>query len=124
VNSQQLRFIELLLHHPWTVELQADHFGSPAPKAVRVANPLGFIAQKLLIHLFGAHLEHLRKEWTGVVRSSLHARAAKTVESAHEWLFGEVSDAIRAAASIAVDRKLTPETVRASCQYGLQQIIA
>jgi hypothetical protein len=41
VNSQQLRFIELLLKDPWTVELSTDNFGLPAPKALRVANPMG-----------------------------------------------------------------------------------
>ncbi|HBY60383.1 MAG TPA: hypothetical protein DEH78_11205, partial [Solibacterales bacterium] len=50
VNSQQLRFLEPLLNDPWTVELSMDDFGLPAPKAVRVANPMGFLAQKLLIH--------------------------------------------------------------------------
>lgn len=143
VNSQQLRFIELLLNNPWTVELRVEDFELPAPKVVRVANPVGFLAQKMLIHqkrsaedqakdilyvhdtlqVFGARLDDLRDEWTGRVRPGLHSKAAKTVETAHTWLFGEVTDAIRVAASIAADRRLTPEGVRESCQYGLQQIM-
>jgi hypothetical protein len=144
VNSQQLRFIEVLLNHPWTVELRAADFELPAPKVVRVANPAGFLAQKILIHnrrsaedqakdilyihdtlqVFGAHLGDLRDEWSGRVRPGLHLNAAKIVKSADTWLFGEVNDIIRAAASIAADRRLTPESVRESCQYGLQQLMS
>jgi hypothetical protein len=143
VNSQRLRFIELLLNSPWTVELRVADFELPADKVVRVANPVGFLAQKILIHdrrsavdqakdilyvhdtlqVFGARLDDLRDEWTGRVRPSLHSKAVKTVGTAHAWLFGEVNDVIRAAAPIAADRKLTPEAVRESCQYGLQQIM-
>jgi hypothetical protein len=143
VNSQQLRFIELLLDNPWTVELRVEDFELPAPKVVRVANPVGFLAQKMLIHqkrsaddqakdilyvhdtlqVFGARLDDLRDEWTGRVRPGLHSRAAKTVETADTWLFGEMTDVVRVAASIAADRRLTPEAVRESCQYGLQQIV-
>jgi hypothetical protein len=50
VNSQQLRFIELLLNDPWAVELKLEDYALPAPKVVRVANPVGFLAQKILIH--------------------------------------------------------------------------
>jgi hypothetical protein len=142
VNSQQLRFIELLLNAPWTVELSTDHFGLPAPKAVRVANPMGFLAQKLLIHrrrstddqakdilyihdtlqVFGARLDGLRIEWTDRVRPSLHRNAVKEIETASDWLFGEMTDVIREAAGIAADRRLSPEGVRENCRYGLQQI--
>lgn len=142
VNSQQLRFIELLLNDPWTVELGEDNFGFPAPKLVRVANPIGFLAQKLLIHrkrnaddqakdilyihdtlqVFGARLDDLWIEWTDRVRPSLHRNAVKEIETANDWLFGEMTDIIRAAAGIAADRRLSPEGVRESCRYGLQQI--
>lgn len=142
VNSQQLRFIALLLNDPWTVELSTDAFGLPAPKAVRVANPMGFLAQKLLIHrkrsaddrakdilyihdtlqVFGARLDDLRIEWTDRVRPNLLRKAAKEIETASDWLFGEVTDLIREAAGIAADRRLSPEGVREGCRYGLQQI--
>ncbi|MCC6537061.1 MAG: hypothetical protein IT162_05895 [Bryobacterales bacterium] len=49
VNSQQLRLIELLLNNAWTVELRAPDFELPVPKVVRVANPVGYLAQKILI---------------------------------------------------------------------------
>jgi hypothetical protein len=142
VNSQQLRFIELLLDDPWTVALSVDDFDLPEPKVVRVANCVGFLAQKLLIHrqrstddqakdilyihdtlqVFGARLDDLRTEWTNRVRPGLHRKAAKVIETANQWLFGEMTDIIRHAASIAADRKLAPEAVREGCRYGLQQI--
>lgn len=142
VNSQRLRFIELLLNHPWTVELGEDNFGLHAPKAVRVANPMAFLAQKLLIHgkrsaddqaedilyihdtlqVFGARLDDLRIEWTGRVRPGLHRRAVKEIETASDWLFGEITGVIRKAAAVAAGRRLSPEGVRESCRYGLQQI--
>lgn len=144
VNSQRLRFIELLLRDPWTVVLTVEDFGLPAPTVVRVANPMGFLAQKLLIHgrrsagdqakdvlyihdtlqVFGERLDDLRTAWTNGVRPGLHANAAKTVETAHQWLFGAASKAVYTAATIAADRKLTPEVLRESCRYGLQRITA
>lgn len=143
VNSQQLRFIELLLNDPWTVELRVEDFRLPAPKVVCVANPVGFLAQKMLIHhkrsaedqakdilyvhdtlqVFGARLADLRDEWKGRVRLRLHPKTAKKVEAAHVRLFGDMTDVIREAASIAADRRLTPAAVREGCQYGLQQIM-
>jgi hypothetical protein len=103
-----------------------------------------FLAQKMLIHtkrkpedqakdilyihdtlqVFGSRLDDLRNEWTGTVRPALHAQAARKIETAHDRLFGKTTDVIRHAASIAAGRRLTPEAVRESCQYGLQQITA
>lgn len=142
VNSQQLRFIELLLNDPWTVALSAGDFELPDTRVVRVANPMGYVAQKLLIHrkrsagdqakdilyihdtiqVFGARLDNLRTEWTARVRPCLHRNAARRVANASEWLFGEMTDVIREAAMIAPGRRLSAESVRASCRYGLQQI--
>jgi hypothetical protein len=143
VNSQRLRFIDLLLYDPWTVQLQAEEFELAEAKAVRIANPVGFLAQKLLIHqrrsgedqakdilyihdtlqVFGTRLDALRDEWTGRIRPCLHPRAARRVETAHQWLFGRMTDIIREAAPIAADRRLSPEALRESCQFGLLQIM-
>lgn len=143
VNSQQLRLIELLLNDPWTVELRAEDFELSEAKVVRIANPVGFIAQKLLIHgkrdaadqakdilyihdtlqVFGGRLDELREEWAGRFRPRLHTKAAKSVETAHDSLFGQTTDGIRAAAAIAAERRVTPEALRESCQYGLQQVM-
>lgn len=142
INSQRLRFLELLLNHPWTVALGVEDFGFAAPKIVRIANPAGFLAQKLLIHskrsaedqakdilyvhdtlqVFGARLNDLRDEWISRIRPGLRSQAAKTIETAHEWLFGEITDVTRAAAAIAADRKIGAGALREACRYGLPQI--
>lgn len=46
VAAQQLRYLELLLQSPWHVDIRTDDFDG----RVRVANPVGFLAQKVLIH--------------------------------------------------------------------------
>ena len=46
ITSQQLRHIELLLKHPWIVELDTGE----SVADVQMANPVSFIAQKVLIH--------------------------------------------------------------------------
>lgn len=142
VNSQQLRFIDLLLNDAWTVQLQAGEFEFAQSKMVRIANPVGFLAQKLLIHrrrsaedqakdilyihdtlqVFGMRLEDLRQEWTERILPRLHPKTAKTVETAHQWLFGRLTDVIRETGRIAADRQINAEVLRESCQYGLQQI--
>jgi hypothetical protein len=142
VNSQQLRHIDLLLHDPWSVQLDPGAFGIPDRRQVQVANRVSFMARKLLIHkrrepadrakdilyvhdtlqVFGSRLDELRDHWTARVVRQLHANVAQTVVRASNWLFAEVSDAIREAASIPKDRRLTPEGVRESCRYGLQQV--
>ena len=50
VTAQKLRHLDLLLVHPWTVALDAAA-GVPVatPATVRLANPVSFIVQKLLI---------------------------------------------------------------------------
>ncbi len=142
VNSQQLRHIELLLAHPWTVALNTGDFDLTVPKLVQVANPIGFLAQKLLIHryrrtddqakdilyihdtlqVFGTRLDDLRTEWVERVRPVVHRKAAKEVETASEWLFGTMSGVIRQAAGFAAGRRLTPSTIQEACRYGLLRI--
>jgi hypothetical protein len=142
VTSQQLRYLELLLQRPWLVELDPGEFRVQERKAVQIANPVSFLAQKLLIYkgrdqadrakdilyihdtlqVFGPRLQELRDEWTGHVLPQIHSNTARTVAKASQWLFAEMSDAIREAAMIAVDRRLSPEGVRESCCYGLEQI--
>ncbi len=78
VTSQQLRYIELLLQRPWTIEVHEGSFSGSIP----VANPVTFMVQKLLIHrrrrpedrakdilyihdtlqLFGARLDELKND--------------------------------------------------------------
>ena len=46
IATQRLRHIELLLHHPWLLDLEATEFAA----RIQVANPVSFLAQKVLIH--------------------------------------------------------------------------
>jgi hypothetical protein len=48
ITTQQLRHIELLLNHPWTIKLKG------VAAEVQIANPMSFIVQKILIHKMGA----------------------------------------------------------------------
>jgi hypothetical protein len=112
------------------------------PAEVRIANPVSFIAQKLLIHdrrapakraqdvlylhdtidLFASHLPELGEIWQDSVRPVLAARTASSVERLARDRFREVTDVIRTAARIPQDRTLTPERLRALCEAGLQEI--
>lgn len=142
VTSQQLRYLELLLQHSWSVELEPGEFQVKERKLVRVANPVSFLAQKVLVHkkrdlpskakdilyihdtlqVFGPRLEELRDEWSRKVLPQLHPNAARTIIQAPKRLFAKTSDAIREAATIVVDRRLSAEALRESCRYGLEQI--
>lgn len=143
VTAQKLRHLELLLMHPWTVRLNAT-VGVPltAPAEVRLASPVSFLAQKLLIRkyrdrdkqaqdalyvhdtleLFGSELELLRTEWRERIRPAITTKTADTVERLHREQFGAVSDVIRAATRIPQDRTLTPDRLQAVCSYGLEEI--
>ena len=46
IVSQQLRHVELLLHHPSSIDFELDGFAA----RVQIANPVSFLAQKVLIH--------------------------------------------------------------------------
>jgi len=138
VASQQLRYIELLLHHPWWINLESDGSG---PK-IQIANPVSFLAQKLLIHgkrdredrakdilymhdtleVFGAQLQGMRELWRNVVAPKLQARSANKVWRASEVLFGELSDDIRRAAEVSAERALSPEAIKAACRYGFTEV--
>jgi hypothetical protein len=142
ITSQQLRHLEILLQYPWSVDLQADEFQLEQQKVVQIANPVSFLAQKLLIHkkrdhansakdilyihdtlqVFGPHLEELRGEWTDKVLPLLKPKLATAITRTPETLFAKTTDIIREAAGIAVGRRLSPEAVRESCRYGLAQI--
>ncbi|HEU4559161.1 MAG TPA: GSU2403 family nucleotidyltransferase fold protein [Longimicrobium sp.] len=143
VTAQKLRHLEVLLLDPITVRLsKADGIPLPEPADVRLANPVSFIAQKLLIHavrapakrpqdvlyihdtidLFGARLNELSALWHERIRKSVGRRAANDVERLAGEMFAEVTDVIRSTARIPQDRTLTPEELRARCAYGLEMI--
>ena len=133
-----MRYIELLLHHPWWINLEPNGSGAK----IRIANPVSFLSQKILIHgkreredrakdilymhdtleVFGAQLPQMQDLWRNVVAPKLHARTATKVSKSPKTLFGELSDDIRRAAEISADRALSPEAIRAACRYGFTEM--
>jgi hypothetical protein len=138
VTSQQLRFIELLLHSPWSIDLESE--GSTVK--VQIANPVSYLAQKVLIQrkrgrddrakdilymhdtleVFSARLEELKELWRSVVAPQLKPRGAMIVSTAPQLLFGDLTDDIRRAAVISPERAISPERLREACRYGFNQI--
>jgi hypothetical protein len=108
-----------------------------------LANPVSFIAQKLLIQkyrksekkaqdtlyihdtleLFGGGLPALRALWQQEVRPTLPDKTARTVEDLQREQFGAVTDVIRNAARLPQDRVLPPDRMQAACAYGLEEIL-
>lgn len=143
VTAQKLRHLDLLLQQPWTVHLDAS-VGLPLTTSaeVRLANPVSFIAQKLLIQkqrrpdkqaqdalyihdtleLFGGELELLKAEWREKLRPTIDSTTAESVERLYREQFGTVTDIIRAATRIPQDRTLAPGRLQALCSYGLEEI--
>jgi hypothetical protein len=144
ITAQKLRYLELLLIDPWIVTLGGDD-GVPLDKKVdvQIANPVTFIAQKLLvqanrhsskraqdvlylhdtIELFGGKLDEFNTVWKDTQASLSKRTPGKVVELANT-LFSKVTDPIRSAALIPGDRRLDPEKVRAVCEVGLARIFA
>ena len=143
VSSQNLRYIEVLLAAPWSVALSAANgFPFANETGVQIANPVSFLAQKILIHrrrnreerakdilyihdtidTFAARIDDLRAEWVRNIRHELHANSVRAVESAAATLFGAVTDSNRAASRIVQARNLTPEAIRETCNFGFTRI--
>ena len=143
VTAHKLRHVDVLLVSPWSVRL-TNEIGVPVqlPADVMLANPVSFIAQKLLIHkyrrsekkaqdalyihdtleLFGGELPTLRALWQQEVRPTVPDKTARTIENLQRAQFGTVTDVIRNAARMPQDRVLPPERVQAACAYGLEEI--
>jgi hypothetical protein len=137
VVSQRLRYIEILLDRPWSVELSWDGFTA----SIRIANPVSYLAQKVLIHrrrapedrakdilymhdtleVFGAQLPELAGLWR-MISSGLSRPALRTVQRASQSVFGAMSDDIRRAALIPAERALPPERIQAACRYGFAEV--
>lgn len=141
VIAQRLRHIDLLLADPWEVDFDVSDIAAER-RRVRIAHPARFLAQKVLIHAkrstsnrgkdilymhdtleaFGSRLPELRADWEGTIVPHLHRRDTLKVRKAGEALFGEMTDAIRVAARMAVGRTITAESVREACEYGFEQV--
>jgi hypothetical protein len=143
VTAQKLRHLGILLEQPWTVRLDATgDVPLATPADVLLANPVCFVAQKLLIKklrkpekqaqdalyvhdtldLFASKRDELRRFWLQEIRPTLPRKTVGEIERLHHEQFGEVTDVIRRAARIPVGRSLTPELMQAACAYGLQEI--
>ena len=144
ITAQKLRHLEVLLVSPWIIRVGPAQ-GVPLPRAIDllVANPVGFIAQRLLIQddrppakraqdllyihdvleLFGAALPKLKELWKAEVRPSLGDRTARKVVELSGRSFSSVTDTIRDAARIPRDRSLSPERLQAACKLALDQIL-
>jgi hypothetical protein len=142
ITAQRLRYLDLLLHSPWTVTLDAE-WGIPTPIDLRIPNPVSFIIQKLLIHeeragrkkaqdllyihdtleLFASELDNLARAWRDDVQKAMHPRWIKALSLGKERLFGAVSDSLRDAARMPQDRILDPERMRAMCFAALGEVL-
>lgn len=144
ITAQKLKHLEVLLVEPWPIRIgPAQGVAVAAAVDVLVANPVSFIAQKLLIQkyrspakraqdvlyihdtieLFGASLPNLGQVWTDGVRPRIGETATRNVLGLSDKTFADVTDLIRDAALIPQDRRLSPERLRASCVLGLRQIL-
>jgi hypothetical protein len=141
VAAQPLAHVDLLLESPWQVDLD-DPGLIPWRGTVRIAGPVRFLAQKLLIlrgrspndrakdilyihdtlQVFGRRLEQLREEWKESVAPSLLPAHRKKIQEAAERHFGVLTDAIRQAKDVARREDLTAEDLRAGCERGLRDL--
>jgi hypothetical protein len=143
ITAQRLRHLDLLIVRPWTVAL-SEAVGVPlhSPVEVMVPNPVGFIAQKILIRkkrsrekqaqdalyihdtleLFGSELPMLRVLWREQVRKALPGRTARSVERLCRAQFGVVDDVIRNAVRLPQDRTLRAERFQAATMHGLDAV--
>ncbi|HEX8209955.1 MAG TPA: GSU2403 family nucleotidyltransferase fold protein [Longimicrobium sp.] len=143
IAAQKLRHVDLLLAEPWSVHLGAE---APVPLDppvdLSIANPVSFIAQKLLIRskrsadkqaqdalyihdtleLFGSELVTLRDLWTGSLLQTLPPKLGRSVAQMAAKQFGAVDDVIRSAARIPADRNLRPDRLQQLCSFGLEAI--
>jgi hypothetical protein len=143
ITAQKLRHVDLLLAEPWSVRLGP---GGPVPldppADLSIANPVSFIAQKLLIRskrsadkqaqdalyihdtleLFGNELDTLHDLWTASLVETLPPKLRRSVVELAANQFGAVDDVIRSAALIPADRNLRPDRLRQLCSYGLEAI--
>jgi len=143
IAAQPLAHVDILMESPWRVNL--DDPGLTSWRGtVRIAGPVRFLAQKLLIlrdrspddrakdiayihdtlQVFGRRLGELRAEWKESVAPSLLPAHRKRIQEAAKRHFGVLTDAIRQAARVAGRMGLKAEDLRASCEYGLRELFS
>jgi hypothetical protein len=143
VTAQKLRHLDVLLTTPWRIDLDpSDHLPLADATYLNVANPVSFVVQKLLIHhlrhgrkraqdllyvhdtldLFATSLPALNSVWREHVGPSLTRGDHKETHERAHLLFQDVTDAIREAVRIPVDRRIDPAEFRVRCEIGLEQL--
>lgn len=143
VTAQKLRYLDILLIKPWTVVVDSTlGFDLDVKAQILLANPVSFIAQKVLIKhkresdkqaqdalyihdtldLFGTKLDHLRLLWLDSIRPKLVRKIAKEVERLCLEQFHEVTNTHRDAVRIPQDRSLSASDLQRACSYGLREI--
>lgn len=143
ITAQKLRYLEVLLIAPWPVSIEAENgFDVPEKTVVRVANPVTFIAQKLLIQnlrkpdkraqdllyihdtleLFAAQLPALGEQWRGNILPELSGDEARRIGECVDQAFRSITDTIRDAARIPPTRVLSPDRLRQYCEAALVEI--
>ncbi len=144
VTAQKLRHLGILLVDPWVIRIGPDNgFALPGKVDLQVANPVGFIVQKLLIQrdrksakraqdvlyihdtleLFGGALPALKESWEKKVRPTMHGRTVRTALELSVSVFAGVTDTIREAARMAPGRDLSPERLQGLCRAALREVI-
>lgn len=141
IAAQPLAHVDILMVSPWRVNLDDPGLTS-WQGTVRIASPVRFLAQKLLIlpdrspddrvkdilyihdtmQVFGSRLEELRAEWKESVAPPLLPTHRKKIHEAAKRHFSVLTDAIRQAARAAGREDLTAENVRAGCERGLREL--
>lgn len=144
VTAQKLRHLEILLVAPWLIEISpSDAYPLSAATTIRVANPVSFMVQKLLIHsvrapekrpqdvlylhdtveLFERSLPLLKSLWNERVAPTLSAKQRTEVPRQIQEMFGSETDTLRSAADIPKDRQLNTNEMRIKCEFGLKEIL-
>jgi hypothetical protein len=144
IHAQKLRGLDVLMVNPWEVAIPAEIGGAKEDVVgLQVANPVSFIAQKILIHdarkkqrkasndilyihdtiqLFGDEIELLRSLWRDDVAKALRVEDRKGVIDGVDRMFERVTDDVRDAAQIQRERGMMPDELREVCKVTLDEI--
>jgi hypothetical protein len=143
VTAQKLRYLEILFVDPWVIRVGPEKgFPLLGDVDLQVANPAGFIVQKLLIQkvrkprkqaqdllyihdtleLFAGALPALKQSWEKI-RPTVHERTARTAIELSASMFSGVTDTIREAAQMAQGRNLSADRMQGFCRAALHEVM-
>lgn len=147
ITAQKLRYVDLLLFEPWHLPLteQRGFDAEPDELSIRVANPVSYLAQKVLtlqrrtnrtkrskdvlyIHdtlaMFGSELDGLRAQGVRVL-GCLPATTRRGFHDLRVEMFQDESLVVGAADIAAATGRASPpsaDTIAAVCAFGLERI--